>query len=517
MTGKVIALNSDVIDIQFPKSSLPQMGIILRTESGAVLSTEIILDEQTVRAIVLSQNANISLNENVESTDKPLQVPVGEKILGRIFNVFGEPLDNKPHDPEQVFENVEVVKSSQNTNFILKDKRISTGIKVIDFFIPILEGDKIGMFGGAGVGKTLVIKEIINNLTKRVNGSYSLFVGIGERSREGEELYRELLESNLLDKVSLIFAQMNGTPGARMKVIYSALTMAEYFRDHDKKGTYMFIDNVYRYVQAGSEISSSLGRIPAQSGYQPTLASDISIVQERISNTKNGSITAFETVFVPADDITDPAVVAIFAHLDSSLVLDRKYAAEGKYPAISPLASSSNNLSEEVVGRRHLSAVLEAKKHLQRYDELADLLMVLGQDGISGEDQKIVKRARMIQNFFTQNFFVAENYTQRAGEFVPLEKVIEGVEKIVAGDFDEIDPTDFFYIGDVSVIEEKVEILKALREAALRDTTPTKKRKKTKGNNLTEEQIKDALIRGVIDARREQQKAVEAKEESEEK
>ncbi len=484
-SGKVISLTNDVIDVEFSKGKTPQIGTILKTENDAILSVESILDASTVRTVVISQNANVALSEKVHSTNKPLQAPVGAEVLGRIFNVFGQPIDGKELSVNQKFQDVEIVKRDARKEFILKSKRVATGIKVIDFFLPILEGDKMGMFGGAGVGKTLVIKEIINNLTTRKQNANSIFVGIGERSREGEELYRELYESNLIDKVALVFAQMNDTPGARMKVIYSALTMAEYFRDVMKQNTYMFIDNIYRYIQAGSEISSSLGRINAQSGYQPTLATEVSIVQERIANSVNGTITAFETVFVPADDITDPAVVAIFSHLDGTLVLDRKIAAEGKYPAISPLKSTSNNLTEEVVGKRHLRAVASAKRYLQRFDELVDLIAVLGQDSLSQDDKNIVHRARMLSNFFTQNFFVAEQFTQKPGSFVSIDDVIDGVEKIVKGYFDSLNPTDFLYISSVEDVQRKLESTKEfeLAKARSRHKILTKKELKKSAKN----------------------------------
>lgn len=480
--GKVIALTNDVIDIEFAKGKTPQIGTILKTETDAILSVESILDSATVRTVVISQSANVALGEKAFSTKKPLQAPVGAEVLGRLFNVFGQPIDGKELSKKQKFEDVEVVRKGNKKEFILKDKKVATGIKVVDFFLPILEGDKMGMFGGAGVGKTLVIKEIINNLTTRKQNANSIFVGIGERSREGEELYRELYESNLIDKVALVFAQMNDTPGARMKVIYSALTMAEHFRDVMKQNTYMFIDNVYRYIQAGSEISSSLGRINAQSGYQPTLASEISVVQERIANSKNGTITAFETVFVPADDITDPAVVAVFSHLDGTLVLDRKIAAEGKYPAISPLKSTSNNLTEELVGKRHMKAVADAKRYLQRYDELVDLIAVLGQESLSQEDKNVVHRARIISNFFTQNFFVAEQFTQKPGSFVRVEDVIDGVERIIKGEFDVLNPTDFLYIATVEDVKEKLDKAQEVERA----------REENRGKIITKKHMKKA-------------------------
>ncbi|MCK5807114.1 MAG: F0F1 ATP synthase subunit beta, partial [Mycoplasmataceae bacterium] len=334
MNGKIIRLVSDIIFVKFPKGKVPAIGTILITKTGSVLSTSVALDDQVVKAIIIKKDSKLSIDEVVTSTGKPLQAPVGKEALGRIFNVLGDPIDGKPKAKNIKYENVSIKKSIKK-GFTQKEKRLNTGIKAIDFFVPILEGDKIGLFGGAGVGKTLVIKELINNIAKNAkNKKYnSIFTGIGERSREGEELYRELKESKLIDSIMLYFAQMNETPGARMNIIYSAITSAEYFRDVLKQDTLMFIDNIYRFTQAGSELSSSLGNIPSQSGYQPTLMTEISNVQERLSNSQTGSITSFETVFVPADDITDPATVNIFSHLDGSLVLDRAIAAAGRYPA----------------------------------------------------------------------------------------------------------------------------------------------------------------------------------------
>lgn len=470
---KVISVSSDVIDVQFTKSTLPSIGTILKTKSNSILSTEMIISDTSVRAIIISGGENIEIGEEVKSTNKPLQAPIGKKSLGRIFNVMGETIDGKPASKDQKYQDVKIYKTV-NKGFTKKDRQLITGIKAIDFFIPVMEGDKIGMFGGAGVGKTLVIKELINNITKSNKKFNSIFTGIGERSREGEELYRELVESKLIDSTMLYFAQMNDQPGARMKVIYSAITSAEYFRDEMKEDTLMFIDNIYRFTQAGSELSSSLGNIPSQSGYQPTLMTEISNVQERLSNSQTGSITSFQTVFVPADDITDPATVNIFSHLDGSLVLDRAIAAAGRYPAISPLQSSSNNLNISLVGERHMNAVMETKKYLQRFEELEDLLAILGLDGVSEEDRMIVARARKLLNFFTQSFFTAEDLTTRKGQFIDLEDTIDGVERIISGEFDDIDPSEFLYI---STVDESLKNDKKFEEPDL-DLMSKKERKK---------------------------------------
>ena len=458
MTGKVSYISSDVINVKFSINDLPQIGTILTTKSGNILSVETIKSSTEVVSVIIQKGSSLTIEETVTSTGKPIQAPVGNTALGRIFNTLGQPIDNKALASNQKFVNATVYKKT-NRGFVHKEKILETGIKALDFFIPVIEGDKIGMFGGAGVGKTLVIKEIINNLTKKNVSKKlsSIFVGIGERSREGEELYRELEEANLLNNVMLYFAQMNETPGSRMKLIYSAIASAEYFRDVEKKDTLMFIDNIYRFTQAGAELSSSLGNIPSQSGYQPTLMTEIANVQERLSNSKDGSITSFQTVFVPADDITDPATVNIFSHLDGSMVLDRAIAASGKYPAISPLESSSNNLTVNLVGKIHVNAVMDVKKHLHRFEELEDLLAILGVEGISEKDRLTIERARKLINFFTQDFHTAEAFTQRKGVSVPLEKTIDGVLRIMNGEFDEVDPIKFLYIETVDDVEIEVE------------------------------------------------------------
>ena len=456
--AKIIRITSDVIDVKFPSRQLPAIGTILTNKSkDLVLSCEIALSENVMRTIIIKSNGQPQIGEEIKDTKKPLQAPVGKNAIGRIYDVLGNPIDGKAksnikYEPVSVF-------ARKKKAFTVKENRLETGIKAIDFFVPIIEGDKIGMFGGAGVGKTLIIKELIHNIsTSEKKKTYNtIFTGIGERSREGEELYRELKEAKLLDTTSLFFAQMNEYPGARMKVIYSAITMAEYFRDKMKQDTLMFIDNIYRFTQAGAELSSSLGHIPSQSGYQATLMTEISNVQERLSNAKTGSITSFQTVFVPADDITDPATVNIFSHLDGSIVLDRAIAAAGRYPAIDPLQSSSSNLQINLVGEDHVRAVMEVKNHLQRYNDLEDLLAILGMDGISDEDRMIVERARKLQNFFTQNFKTAEEFTQKKGDFIPLKQTIEGVRAIMDGKLDRIEESEFLYIGNVNELIKKNE------------------------------------------------------------
>ena len=472
MNGKISYISSDVIYVKFGANKLPQIGTILKTKTGTTLSVEAVKSSSEVVTVIIQKILALTIDETVTSTKKPIQAPVGQLALGRIFNTLGQPIDNKKLATGQKFVDATVYKRA-NRGFIPKKKPLETGIKALDFFIPVIEGDKIGMFGGAGVGKTLVVKEIINNVTKsrKTKKFSSIFVGIGERSREGEELYRELESSKLLKDVMLYFAQMNETPGSRMKLIYSAIASAEYFRDVMKRDTLMFIDNIYRFTQAGAELSSSLGNIPSQSGYQPTLMTEIANVQERLSNSKDGSITSFQTVFVPADDITDPATVNIFSHLDGSMVLDRAIAASGKYPAISPLQSSSNNLTVNLVGKKHVNAVLDVKKHLQRFEELEDLLAILGAEGVSEEDRLTIDRARKLINFFTQDFHTAEVFSQRKGVFVPLNKTIDGVIRIMDGEFDKVDPTKFLYIktvDDIVIEEEKEEVEETLTKKEMK-------------------------------------------------
>ncbi|NQZ65684.1 MAG: F0F1 ATP synthase subunit beta [Mycoplasmatales bacterium] len=452
--AKIISISSDIIDVQFPKNKLPQIGTVLKTKTGSILICEFVINDREMRTIIIVQKENLSIGEEVISTNETIKAPVGKNALGRLFNVLGETIDGKKSSKKIKKVNTYVYKETKN-EFIKKENLLRTGIKVIDFFIPILEGDKIGMFGGAGVGKTIIIKELITNIAKHAEERkfHSIFAGIGERSREGEELYRELTKSKLIDSSILYFAQMNETPGARMKIIYSAITSAEYFRDTLGENTLMFIDNIYRFTQAGAELSSSLGKIPSQSGYQPTLMTEISNIQERLSNSKDGTITTFQTVFVPADDITDPATVSVFSHLDGSLVLDRSIASAGRYPAISPLDSSSSNLKEEIIGKRHFDAVIKAKNYLQRFDELEDILAIIGIEGISEEDRTIVSRSRKLLNFFTQDFFTSSELTQREGKWSSIEDTLDGVERIISGEFDSIDSEKFLYIGSVNEIE----------------------------------------------------------------
>lgn len=480
MKGKVINIFSDVIDVEFQPGNLPYVGQILRINDQIILSVEMIISETIVRTIILKQKGELAINQEVINSHHKLEAPIDKKALGRMFNVLGQTTDHLETKAPLKMAEIQI-KGAEKKNFTHHNTLLETGIKAIDFFIPTFQGDKIGLFGGAGVGKTLIMKELINNITSiEANNTISILVGIGERSREGQELYEELQTSQLLQKSILFFAQMNESAGARMKIIYPAITTAEYFRDQQKNDVLMFIDNIYRFTQAGSEISSALERIPSQSGYQPTLQTEIFNVQERLSNSENGSITSFQTVFVPADDITDPAATTVFSHLDSSIVLDRKIASMGYYPAIDLLASNSSNARRDVISLEHLTALIATKKCLQRLEELEDILAILGKDGLSQADLNTVKRARLLQAFFTQNFHVAADFTQREGVFVSLVETIESVQLILDGKLDHFEPNALMYIGSVLKL---LDSNKANQENEIKPKTKLKKRKKSKKTN----------------------------------
>ena len=459
MDGKIIKILSDIVEIEFEKDKIPAINTLLETKKGTIFLTQSVESEIIVKSIILFKNENLSIDLEVKATGKTFKAPISDSAKGRIFNVLGEVIDNLPIKKEIEYKEVQIRKV-QKKELSYLTSFLETGIKAIDFFTPIFEGGKIGMFGGAGVGKTLIIKEFINNVKqirkdKKFN---SIFAGIGERTREGEELYRELKKSKLIDNCILFFSQMNEPPGSRMNIIFSAITTAEYFRDVKKENVLMFIDNIYRYIQAGSELSSSLGNIPSQSGYQPTLVSEISNVQERLVNSKENSITSFQTIFVPADDITDPSTVNMFSHLDGYIILERKFASQGRYPAMNLLSSYSNNVQENIIGERHYEALMKVKKYLQRYDELEDLIAILGLDGISEEDVIIIERTLKLINFFTQNMSSAELYNQKPGDVVSLEDTITGVERILDGTFDALDATSFWYIADTNKIYEEIQL-----------------------------------------------------------
>ncbi|MSR76338.1 MAG: F0F1 ATP synthase subunit beta [Candidatus Ryanbacteria bacterium] len=446
--GKIIQVIGPVVDVEFPeKVKLPRLLDALVIESaGGEIVAEVArhLEPGRVRAVALSSTDGLIRGTSVRDTGAPVMVPVGKEVLGNLFDVLGHPLDAKKKD--MVFEKRWPIHRAapgldeQST----KTEVFETGIKVIDLLAPFIKGGKIGLFGGAGVGKTVLLMELIRNVAEESGGA-SIFAGVGERTREGNDLYKEMQESGVLDKTALVFGQMNEVPGARLRVALTALTMAEYFRDEEQKDMLLFIDNIFRFSQAGSEVSTLLGRLPSAVGYQPTLASEMGALQERITSTKKGSITSVQAIYVPADDITDPAPAASFAHLDSTIVLSRALTEIGIYPAVDPLASSSGALDPKLVGEEHYNTARGVQQVLQRYKELQDIIAILGLEELSDEDRLLVSRARKVQRFLSQPFFVGETFTGISGQFVPLAKTIESFKAIIDGKYDE-KPEDFFYM-----------------------------------------------------------------------
>lgn len=446
--GTVISIRGSVIDARFTQS-LPEINRLLRTGENRGVITEVVahLDEETVRTIALTQPSGLAHGEAIYDTGDTLTVPVGEKLLGRVFNLFGETIDRKGRDVG------EKRRSIYRTPPLL-DEQITaaeifqTGIKTIDLLAPLERGGKGGLFGGAGVGKTVLIMEMIHNMVGR-HGGVSLFCGIGERCREGEELYREMEEAGVLDNTIMVFGQMNEPPGARFRVGHAALTMAEYFRDDARKDLLLLMDNIFRFIQAGMEVSGLMGRLPSRLGYQPTLATELARLEERICNTATGSITSVQAVYVPADDFTDPAAVHTFGHLSASIVLSRKKAAEGLYPAIDPLQSSSNMLVPHIVGARHYLVAREVRKTLSEYEDLKDIISMLGIEELSREDRRTVYRARRLERFLTQPFFVTEQFTNMEGRMVDLEDTIDGCERILKDEFSETPEKRLYMIGGI--------------------------------------------------------------------
>lgn len=445
--GKIIQVIGPVVDVEFPeREALPNaLNALLAKSAGHEIVLEVSrhLEPGRVRAIALSSTDGMKRGDEVFDTGVPVSVPVGREVLGRMFNVFGKPIDelgaNQSKKTQSIYRKAPVLEQ-QST----KLEVFATGIKVIDLLAPFIKGGKVGLFGGAGVGKTVLLMELIRNVAEE-SGGYSVFAGVGERTREGNDLYNEMKESGVLGKTALVFGQMNEVPGARLRVALAALTMAEYFRDEERKDVLLFIDNIFRFSQAGSEVSTLLGRLPAAVGYQPTLGSEMGELQERIASTKDGSITSVQAIYVPADDITDPAPAATFAHLDSTVVLSRQIAEIGIYPAVDPLASSSTALDPKIVGNEHYGVARQVQQILQRYKELQDIIAILGMEELSDEDKLAVGRARRIQKFLSQPFFVAEAFTGLSGQFVPLAKTIKDFGDIVAGKYDN-EPEDFFYL-----------------------------------------------------------------------
>ena len=454
--GKVKQVMGPVVDVQFKNGELPAIYNALTVpinDKTLTVEVEQHIGDDTARCIAMSSTDGLRRDTVVTDTGKPISVPVGHETLGRIFNVLGDAVDNKP-SPDNT-ERWSIHRPSPEFNELSTSTEIlETGIKVIDLICPYSKGGKIGLFGGAGVGKTVLIMELINNVAKE-HGGLSVFTGVGERTREGNDLYNEMKQSGVLKNTSLVYGQMNEPPGARMRVALSGLTMAEYFRDKEKQDVLLFIDNIFRFTQAGSEVSALLGRMPSAVGYQPTLANEMGALQERITSTKNGSITSVQAVYVPADDLTDPAPATTFAHLDATTVLSRNIASQGIYPAVDPLESTSRILSPDILGETHYNVAREVQRILQRYKELMDIIAIMGMDELSDEDKLLVSRARKIQRFLSQPFTVSEKFTGIQGTYVPLSETIRGFKEIIDGKHDDLPESAFLFVGTIDEAVEK--------------------------------------------------------------
>lgn len=451
--GKIIQVVGVVVDVEFDKGNLPAIYDALHIERGdetVTLEVAQHLSETSVRAVALSSTDGLKRGESVTATGAPITVPVGAATTGRMFNVVGKPIDGKPAPKKTDMAPIHKAPPAF-TDQSGKTEILETGIKVIDLIAPIAKGGKVGLFGGAGVGKTVLITELINNIAKFHSGN-SVFAGVGERTREGNDLYHEMDESGVLDKTSLVFGQMNEPPGARLRVALTGLTMAEAFRD-EGKDVLLFIDNIFRFTQAGSEVSALLGRLPSAVGYQPNLQQEMGALQERITSTKKGSVTSVQAVYVPADDLTDPAPATTFAHLDSTIVLNRALTEIGIYPAVDPLDSSSTILDPEIVGEEHYAVARDVQKVLQRYKDLQDIIAIMGMEELSDEDKLTVSRARKIQRFFSQPFFVAEQFTGNEGQYVKLEDTVRGFREILDGKHDEKSENAFYMKGAISEVK----------------------------------------------------------------
>ncbi len=454
--GKIVQVSGPVVDVEFNDSSLPAIKdalYVMVGEEKRVMEVAQHTGDGVVRCIMLGPSEGLYRDMEVIATGDSITVPVGEKTLGRLFNVLGDTLDGGASldDEEHWSIHREPPTFDQQSPVV---EMLETGIKVIDLLAPYAKGGKIGLFGGAGVGKTVLIQELIHNIATE-SGGYSIFTGVGERSREGNDLWTEMAESGVLDKTALVFGQMNEPPGSRMRVAETGLTMAEYFRDVKNQDVLLFIDNIFRFVQAGSEVSSLLGRMPSAVGYQPTLATDLGELQERIASTTNGSITSVQAVYVPADDLTDPAPATTFSHLDATTVLSRKIVELGIYPAVDPLESTSRILEPDVVGEEHYNVARRVQEILQKYKELQDIIAILGMEELSDEDKTTVFRARKIQRFLSQPFSVAENFTGVKGQFVPVEETIKGFKAILDGQMDEYPEAAFFNVGTIEDVKKK--------------------------------------------------------------
>ena len=466
--GTVVQVIGPVLDVEFEAENLPELynALEIDTKSDTGDRVRVVVEVQQhigrnqARAVAMSSTDGVTRGMDVLDTGGPIAVPVGAPALGRILNVLGEPVDNGPAIPKSAVRWPIHRKRPDFVDLEPKTEVFETGIKVVDLLAPFVKGGKIGLFGGAGVGKTVVIMELINNVAKG-HGGKSVFCGVGERTREGNDLYLEMKESGVIDSCALIYGQMNEPPGARLRVGLSGLTVAEYFRDKEKADVLVFIDNIFRFTQAGSEVSALLGRMPSAVGYQPTLATEMGDLQERITSTKNGSITSVQAIYVPADDITDPAPATAFAHLDATVVLSRAITELGIYPAVDPLASGSRILDAQFIGARHYKVATDVQKILQRYKELQDIIAILGMDELSEDDKLIVGRARRLQRFMSQPFSVAEQFTGIAGKYVKLEETISSFERLVAGEFDQYPEQAFFMAGGADDVIENVRKLQA--------------------------------------------------------
>lgn len=460
--GKIVQIIGAVVDVRFPKDQLPRLlNAITVDNNGKPLVIEVAqhIGDDIVRCISMGSTDGLVRGMDAVDTGAPIKVPVGKETLGRMFNLLGEAIDEKPApDTEEKWEIHREAPSYEEQT--ASNEVLETGIKVIDLIAPYLKGGKIGLFGGAGVGKTVLIQELINNVANQ-HGGISVFTGVGERTREGNDLYNEMKESGVLNKTVLVYGQMNEPPGARMRVALSGLTMAEYFRDTEGQDVLLFIDNIFRFTQAGSEVSALLGRMPSAVGYQPTLATEMGALQERITSTKKGSITSVQAVYVPADDLTDPAPATTFAHLDATTVLSRSIASLGIYPAVDPLESTSRILDPDIVGHEHYETARAVQTILQRYNELQDIIAIMGMDELSDEDKKIVLRARKVQRFLSQPFSVAEQFTGMQGKYVPLKETIRGFKEIIEGKHDDLPESAFLFVG---TIDEAVEKAKSIQE-----------------------------------------------------
>lgn len=455
-SGYVMQVMGPVVDVHFEENCLPAIYNALTIPNGdEKLTVEVVqhIGNNTARCIAMAPTGFLKRNMPVTDTGKPISVPVGRKTLGRLFNVLGDTVDNKPAPQTEERWNIHRPAPSYD-ELSASTEMLETGIKVIDLICPYAKGGKIGLFGGAGVGKTVLIMELISNIARQ-HGGLSVFTGVGERTREGNDLYNEMQESGVLNNTALVYGQMNEPPGARMRVALSGLTMAEYFRDSEEQDVLLFIDNIFRFTQAGSEVSAMLGRMASSVGYQPTLANEMGELQERITSTKKGSITSIQAVYVPADDLTDPAPATTFAHLDATTVLERSIASQGIYPAVDPLNSTSRILSADILGEEHYFVAREVQRILQRYNDLMDIIAIMGMDELSDEDKLLVSRARKIQRFLSQPFYVSEKFTGIPGTYVPLKETVRGFKEIIEGKHDNLPESAFLFVGTIDEAVKK--------------------------------------------------------------